>query len=120
MNPQRNDKLTQNQPEWTRASENNTSKDNYDSSASGGYGSSPDNAWSNKSQRGTDMPLTPQEVGITPDTGLIDQSTNGTNLKKELGDAKQGRDDRGFGQGSGGTAGEENVWGIEKGAEKDF
>ncbi|CAA7265705.1 unnamed protein product [Cyclocybe aegerita] len=83
---------------------------------SGGYGAGSGQVWSNQAQRGVDMPTGNAERGSGPEEknslGLIDQSVNGTKLKTEFEDAKQGRD-RGFG-------GEEDEWGIEKGAEKDF
>jgi hypothetical protein len=70
--------------------------------ASGGYGAGPEEVWSNKAQRGTDKPL----------NGLIDQAADGTNLKNELQDAKQGRDAGAFEP--------DDEWGVEKGADKDF
>ncbi|KAJ3501375.1 hypothetical protein NLJ89_g9365 [Agrocybe chaxingu] len=88
-----------------------------DTTYSGGYGADPSQVWSNQAQRGVDMPTGNVERGSgraeeKGALGLIDQSVNGTKLKTEFEDAKQGRD-RGFG-------GEEDEWGIEKGAEKDI
>jgi hypothetical protein len=47
-----------------------------------------------------------------PVNGLIDQAADGTNLKNELQDAKQGRDAGAFEP--------DDEWGVEKGADKDF
>jgi hypothetical protein len=55
-------------------------------------------------------PLSPDAKSTPPSEGLIDQSTSGVNLKGELGDAQQGRD-QGF------TVDESK---IEKGADKDL
>jgi len=57
-----------------------------DTTSSGGFSTTPD-MWSNKAQRGNNV-----EVSSTGSTGLIDQSTNGSNLKNQMEDAKQGRD----------------------------
>lgn len=54
--------------------------------SSGGYGSS-QNPYSPASQRGRADPSQPNS-----DAGLIDQSTSGGPIGKELDDAKQGRD----------------------------
>lgn len=65
------------------------------------------------------MPLTkdkPARGILNPggnDTGLIDQSTNGMDLKDEIPDAIQGRDKDSLNH-------LEDVWGVEKGAERDF
>ncbi|KAF8956859.1 hypothetical protein BDZ97DRAFT_1849060 [Flammula alnicola] len=90
-----------------------------DSTTSGGYGATPDKIWSNKAQRGTDMPLRTSadsnaaaKAGSESDTGLIDQAVDGTDLRNELQDAKQGTDE--------GSFLEEDEWGMEKGAGKDF
>ncbi|KAJ4464989.1 hypothetical protein C8J55DRAFT_529251 [Lentinula edodes] len=52
-----------------------------DTTSSGGF-STTQEVWSDKAQRGN----------IEPSNGLIDQSLNGSNLKNELQDAKQGKD----------------------------
>jgi len=93
-----------------------TAADSTIATSSGGYGATHDKIWSNRSQRGVDMPLGTQERGSEPpgtgnDMGLAGQSVDGTNLKNEKQDATQGWDK--------GSA-EQDVWGIEKGAEKDF
>ncbi|KAH9478477.1 hypothetical protein JR316_0008932 [Psilocybe cubensis] len=90
-----------------------------DTTASGGYSATPESAWSDKSQRGTDFPLgsegsSANSTGesLNNDKGLIDQSTNGTSLVPEIQDAQQGRDKSSdFG---------EDAWGVEQGAGKDF
>ncbi|KAI0346204.1 hypothetical protein BDW22DRAFT_1425721 [Trametopsis cervina] len=51
-----------------------------DSTASGGYGSTPENTWSSKAQRGSN------------EAGLIDQSVNGGLVGDEIQDAVQGQD----------------------------
>ncbi|KAF8885449.1 hypothetical protein BD779DRAFT_1471577 [Infundibulicybe gibba] len=53
-----------------------------DSTSSGGYGSA-QNVWSNKAQRG---------YTEAAETGLVDQSPSGGDLKHEMRDAKQGVD----------------------------
>ena len=62
------------------------------------------------------MPLGPSEVSKEYDssTGLIDQSTTGTNLRDKMQDAPQGRDLHYT------TNAEEEEWGVEKGAGKDY
>ena len=89
----------------------------YVATSSGGYSAQPDELWSNKAQRGIDMPTTPDEFNEqgdidVPDNGLIDQSMDGTSLKNELQYAKQGRDAVALEN--------EDEWGVEKGADKDF
>ncbi|KAF8149161.1 hypothetical protein B0H34DRAFT_735146 [Crassisporium funariophilum] len=87
----------------------------HDSTASGGYGSNTDSAWLNKAQRGLELPTQTEDNERSrdriDDAGLIDQSLDGTNLSDKLQDVKQGRDT---------GVGSEDVWGVEKGAEKDF
>ncbi|KAF9459047.1 hypothetical protein BDZ94DRAFT_1269240 [Collybia nuda] len=56
-----------------------------DTTSSGGYGS-PTNVWSDRSQRGYMV------KGGSYKEGLIDQSLSGGDLKGEIQDAKQGRD----------------------------
>lgn len=61
------------------------------------------------------MPTTPdefEEQEAIPDNGLIDQTADGNNLKDELQDAKQGR--------AAVSLENEDEWGVEKGAGKDF
>ncbi|KAF9486109.1 hypothetical protein BDN70DRAFT_916357 [Pholiota conissans] len=123
--PDRPDPVTRNQPEMEKINTNERTgtehmPGNYplsrnDTTSSGGYGSQPDQLWSNKAQRGIDMPTTPDELNEQedmPDNGLIDQTADGTNLKNELQDAKQGRDAVALEN--------EDEWGVEKGADKDF
>ena len=72
--------------------------------SSGGYGSQPEKVWSNRSQRGVDMPLNEAEASV------VDQYNEGTGLgEKKIQDANEGRDIL-F----------EDEWGIEQGAGKDF
>ncbi|KAJ8503512.1 hypothetical protein ONZ45_g10799 [Pleurotus djamor] len=71
-------------------SSQNDNQGNYpppgDTTSSGGYGNV--NVWSDKIQRGnTDTAQIAEQR-----SGLIDQSLNGTNLKNEVQDAKQGAD----------------------------
>ena len=75
-----------------------------EATSSGGYGSRPEKVWSNRSQRGVDMPLNEAEVVV------VDQFSGETGLGEELiQDVNVGRD-----------ALYEDEWGIEQGAEKDF
>lgn len=66
------------------------------------------------------MPLGPDEISkqsdsnYNSDTGLIDQSTSGINLEDKIQDAPQGRDLNYT------TNAEEEEWGVEKGAGKDY
>jgi len=60
--------------------------------SSGGYGAHSSSAWYREAQKGTDMPLKPDDVNSANKTGLIEQSTDGTRLDNKLQDAKQGRD----------------------------
>lgn len=81
--------------------------------SSGGYGASPEQTWSDKAQRGVDLPTGTLSLSLSDNSaGLIDKATDGTDLKNELQDAKQGTD--------GGIFSQEDEWGIEKGAGKDF
>ncbi|KIY71918.1 hypothetical protein CYLTODRAFT_418461 [Cylindrobasidium torrendii FP15055 ss-10] len=64
-----------------------------DTTQSGGYSAAPEQAWSDKSQRGGGDPYYKAGKGewkSKNEAGLIDQSLNGTDLKNELEDAKQG------------------------------
>ena len=53
--------------------------------SSGGYGAPPEQVWSAKAQRGVHEDSPSKEH----DSGLIDQTTNGTDLQDELQDAEQ-------------------------------
>ncbi len=60
----------------------------------GGFNATPESTWSDKAQRGHN-PGSAQATERGPSStsgGLIDQSLNGSNLKNELQDAKQGVD----------------------------
>ncbi|KAK0193207.1 hypothetical protein F5146DRAFT_373311 [Armillaria mellea] len=60
-----------------------------DTTSSGGWGGSPEHVWGNKAQRsGVDTDA--KKSGRK--TGLVDQSPNGSNLKGQIQDAKQGAD----------------------------
>ncbi|KAF4596866.1 hypothetical protein EYR40_007442 [Pleurotus pulmonarius] len=60
----------------------------HDTTSDGGYGSA--EVWSDGVQRGN---AESAMTGNQTSSGLIDQSLNGTNLKSELADAKQGVDE---------------------------
>ena len=60
--------------------------------SSGGYGAPPEQVWSAKAQRGVHEDSPSKEH----DSGLIDQTTNGTDLQDELQDAEQGEDQGSF------------------------
>ncbi|KDR80046.1 hypothetical protein GALMADRAFT_242258 [Galerina marginata CBS 339.88] len=60
------------------------------------------------------MPLGTEKNAASNSTGLIDQSTEGLDLKDEVQDAIQGKDSKSR------MDSEEDVWGVEKGAGKDF
>lgn len=69
----------------------------YPATSSGGYGASPEQVWSAKAQRGVHVPAGNGDPSSTEsDSSLIDQATDGTNLKDELQDAEQGRDQGSF------------------------
>ncbi|PPQ87337.1 hypothetical protein CVT25_002087 [Psilocybe cyanescens] len=128
INPTKPDPVTRNQPDSDNTSTEGVSGEQNipgsypsspkDTTSSGGYSATPENTWSDKSQRGTNFPLGTESnsANVTGessnDTGLIDQSTSGTDLVPEIQDAKQGRD-KAFDN-------SEDVWGVEKGAGKDF
>ncbi|KAJ3737252.1 hypothetical protein DFJ43DRAFT_249871 [Lentinula guzmanii] len=61
-----------------------------DTTSSGGF-STTQEMWSDKAQRGNKFEVKPADEH-KPSNGLIDQSLNGSNLKDELQDAKQGKD----------------------------
>ena len=72
--------------------------------SSGGYGSRPEKVWSNRCQRGVDMPLNEAEARV------FDQFSGEPGWGEELiQDVHVGRDTL-F----------EDEWGIEQGAGKDF
>ncbi|KAF8903366.1 hypothetical protein CPB84DRAFT_791150 [Gymnopilus junonius] len=70
----------------------------FSATSSGGYGGTPEKVWSNRAQRGIDMPLGPDEISnqagnsFNSDTSFIDQSTSGVDLEDKIQDAPQGRD----------------------------
>ncbi|KAE9402630.1 hypothetical protein BT96DRAFT_918142 [Gymnopus androsaceus JB14] len=64
-----------------------------DTTSSGGYNTTPE-MWSDKAQRGNAFET--KGHNEQPSNGLIDQSLNGSNLKNELQDAKQGKDSGNF------------------------
>ncbi|KAJ3720358.1 hypothetical protein C8R42DRAFT_722085 [Lentinula raphanica] len=61
-----------------------------DTTSSGGFNTTQE-MWSDKAQRGNRFGGKPSDDD-KPSNGLIDQSLNGSNLKNELQDAKQGKD----------------------------
>ncbi len=70
----------------------------HEATSSGGYGAPPEEVWSAKAQRGVHPSVVSGDSPSSKknDAGLIDQATNGTDLKDELEDAEQGEDQGSF------------------------
>ncbi|KJA25132.1 hypothetical protein HYPSUDRAFT_38092 [Hypholoma sublateritium FD-334 SS-4] len=91
------DKINTDERTGTENMPGNFPLDDDDSTSSGGYGASPEQVWSAKAQRGVHLPAgNGYPSSKESDSGLIDQATDGTNLKEELQDAEQGRDKESF------------------------
>ncbi|PBK86277.1 hypothetical protein ARMGADRAFT_1169232 [Armillaria gallica] len=63
-----------------------------DTTSSGGWGGPPEGVWGNKAQRCSTETRSADTKHSGKNTGLVDQSVNGSNLKGQIQDAKQGSD----------------------------
>ncbi|PBK62263.1 hypothetical protein ARMSODRAFT_609489 [Armillaria solidipes] len=63
-----------------------------DTTSSGGWGGPPEGVWGNKAQRSGIDTSNADAKKSGRKTGLVDQSVNGSDLKSQIQDAKQGAD----------------------------